>query len=275
MSDYFLNNKEDPDQPFLCQSSPVNLMCIPDSYISELGNKIQTLSDHPELYPPAILKIAQIERCFLLAKESVSVFIEYSKLSTKEKQSSPRMFTLVQEHCVQLMVIFLNKCPQFQSLPSDCQNRLLRKNMTEVTVLLFTMSFERNKQVFRWSHAGGTPRTWFERKDGTTETTEQDISKLLNEIAGKHVLKVVNSLAELELPGCVLILLVIISIFSREGTSMEQQATVDQARNYYRQLLYLYIKVTTSNYSRLNAKLHQVLKTVRDLAELVRSIDAV
>ena len=42
-------------------------------------------------------------------------------------------------------------------------------------------------------------------------------------VKNAHIFQIVNSLAELDIPGCVFILLIIISIFSREGTCMEKQ----------------------------------------------------
>ena len=48
------------------------------------------------------------------------------------------------------------------------------------------------------------------------------------------------------------------------------QEQIDSARNYYRQLMFLYIKESHPASSRLNATLHKILKTVRDTAEHVR-----
>ena len=48
------------------------------------------------------------------------------------------------------------------------------------------------------------------------------------------------------------------------------QDCIDCARNYYRQLMFLYIKETRHASSRLNATLHRILKTARNTAEHVR-----
>ena len=50
------------------------------------------------------------------------------------------------------------------------------------------------------------------------------------------------------------------------------QDQVDHARNYYRRLMFLFIKDRIPDSSRLNATLHRVLKTVRDFAEHIRSV---
>ena len=50
------------------------------------------------------------------------------------------------------------------------------------------------------------------------------------------------------------------------------QDQVDDARNSYCRLMFLFIKDRFPESSRLNATLHKVLKTVRDFAEQVRPI---
>ena len=89
------------------------------------------------LYPPAMLRVAQIELSFLLAKESVHVCSE----NTVDIISSNKIFTVVQvknasyhsgindmfqEYFVRLTLMFLNTCPHFQSLPAECKAALLR-----------------------------------------------------------------------------------------------------------------------------------------------------
>ena len=103
-------------------------------------------------------------------------------------------------------------------------------------------------------------------------------------------LKVINSLSELEIPGHVKILQILISIFTRDGILMEKQVRntvhlpnlnlnngflllqhkIDLARAHYLQLLFRYTKTANHESSRLNATLHRVLKTVKDFAEQIR-----
>ena len=56
---------------------------------------------------------------------------------------------LLQEFFVQLVVIFLKSCQHFQALTWPCQARLLRKNIAEISLILTTMCFHREQQVFR------------------------------------------------------------------------------------------------------------------------------
>lgn len=55
----------------------------------------------------------------------------------------------LQEFFVQLVVIFLKSCQHFQALTWPCQARLLRKNIAEISLILTTMCFHREQQVFR------------------------------------------------------------------------------------------------------------------------------
>ena len=48
------------------------------------------------------------------------------------------------------------------------------------------------------------------------------------------------------------------------------QEQIDAARNYYRHLMFLFIKENRPPSSRLNATIHRIMKTVRDTAEYVR-----
>ena len=105
-----------------------------------------------------------------------------------------------------------------------------------------------------------------------------------------------KSIRDLGASGNVIILLILICVFSRDGTSMGEQVScalylqrieiprncfkccktnfqtqIDRARNHYHQLLFVYIKATRSESSRLNASLHKAMKTVKDVAEYTRS----
>jgi len=111
----------DPYQANLQQPSLENLLCIPSNYIRKLEAKIQSACSSPELFTPAVLKVAQIKLSFLLAKESVQVWGEGG-----QDVSSCRIFTVVQDYFVKLMVMFMNTCPAFQSLPTECKAGLLR-----------------------------------------------------------------------------------------------------------------------------------------------------
>ena len=122
----------------LSLTSSVNLMCIPPNIIRQLEARIQAASSTATgLDTPALLRVAQVELSFLLAKESVHVCSD----STVDSISSNKIFTVVQvnnvyyysgindmfqEYFVRLMLLFLNTCPHFQTLPPECKATLLR-----------------------------------------------------------------------------------------------------------------------------------------------------
>ena len=119
--------------------SLTDLMCIPPNIIRQLEARIQAASiTGTGLDTPALLRVAQVELSFLLAKESVHVCSE----NTVDIISSNKIFTVVQvknvyycysginnmihEYFVRLMLLFLNTCPHFQTLPPECKAALLR-----------------------------------------------------------------------------------------------------------------------------------------------------
>ena len=54
-----------------------------------------------------------------------------------------------QEYFVKLMVVFMQNCTCFQGLPSESKSALLRKNISECSILLASMSFDRSLQQFQ------------------------------------------------------------------------------------------------------------------------------
>jgi len=100
---------------------------------------------------------------------------------------------------------------------------------------------------------------------------EEDLCEYLESKIVKDLMGVTNILSDLQIPGHLSIILILIVIFSRDGLSMEGHNAVDAARSYYLQLLYRYMKLTNTESSRLNASLHSILKTVKDYGEAIRS----
>ena len=100
---------------------------------------------------------------------------------------------------------------------------------------------------------------------------QENLCEYLERNIVKDIMRVSNILSDMEIPGHLSILLILIVIFSRDGLSMEGHSAVDTARSYYLQLLYRYMKLTNTQSSRLNASLHSILKTVKDYGEAIRS----
>jgi len=186
----------------------------------------------------------------------------------------------LQEFFVQLVVYFLKNCPHFQSLTWACQARLLRKNIADVSVLMMVLCFEKKFQVFRWGLGSKDLALLRQVKVDTKQSVIIDkttLGKYVNEKIGEEIFESVSSLSQFEIPGHVLIVMILISVFSRDGVLMEKQYKVDVARNYYQQLLFRYIKKThpETQCSRLMASLQRALKTVKDFAEKIRGYEVV
>ena len=61
-------------------------------------------------------------------------------------------------------------------------------------------------------------------------------------------------MSPLEIPGHVLIVLMLISLYSREGLHMRKETKVDIARSHYQQLLYRYIRYAHHTTSSIKGK---------------------
>merc|ERR1712156_1098998 len=87
----------------------------------------------------------------------------------------------------------------------------------------------------------------------------------------------ISSLALLDIPNHIHILLILIQVFTRDGQQMEKQSKVDTGRSYYLQLLFKYMEVThpREECPRLIAALHRVLQTVKESAEKIRAFEIV
>jgi len=138
----------------ISQTAGVNLLKIPTKFLTQIQQRVNTETSEASEIQDDILSMAKLELAFLIAKDCVVFFTENFSIdqllvSQIEGICPALIFTSVQEFFVQLVVYFLKNCPHFQSLTWACQARLLRKNIADVSVLLMTMCFEKNLQVFR------------------------------------------------------------------------------------------------------------------------------
>merc|ERR1712227_765410 len=115
-----------------------------------------------------------------------------------------------------------------------------------------TMAYEKQNQTLK-----------FNLSNTVIELNQQSLSAYLSDSMAHDLFEFVGNFSQLEIPGHVLIILIIICLYSRDGMLMKKQEKIDTARNYYQQLLF--------RYTRLNATLHRALKTVKDFSENIRA----
>jgi len=219
---------------------------------------------------PDIFLVQQIKLAFLTAKHSVSCFLDQMIKQYKQREEKPtqaNIFSTMQEYFVRFMILFLQNCTCFQSIPISSQIILLRKNIGELSILLATISFDREYQVFRWG-LGNNSTDQFEN---ILEFSEENMNDFLENDVIRNLLQVSNSVSEMEIPGILLVLLIMIIVFSRDGINMDGQCAIDTARGYYLHLLFRYLKLVNQDSSKTNASLHIILKTFKDFAEEIRS----
>merc|ERR1719483_1945228 len=135
------------------------------------------------------------------------------------------------------------------------------------------MSFENKSQVFRWSlnnEDTSTMTNWKCETDNIGEINQEKMAEYLDVDICRDLFQLFNSLADLEIPGHTIILLILICIFTRDGILTEDEDQIDFSRNHYSHLLFRYIKTTNHNSSRQNASMHKILKNVKDLADRCR-----
>jgi len=267
----------------ISQTASVNLSTIPNNLLSQLQLRVLEETEGVAKGQEDVLAIAKLELSFLLAKDCVVFFTDSLSveqlLGAEMEDINPAfIFTSVQEFFVQLVVYFLKNCQLFQSLTWACQARLLRKNIADVSVLMMVLCYEKNSQVFRWGLGSkdlASVRKVQNNAEQIVTIDQATLAKYLNEKIAAEIFKAVSSLSQFDIPGHVLIILILISIFSRDGVLMEKQYKVDAARNYYQQLLFRYMKKThpENQCSRLMALLQRTLKTVKDFAEKIRGYE--
>jgi len=111
---------------------------------------------------------------------------------------------------------------------------LSRKNLPEMTVILATMCFDSDKQSFRWVLAQQdllAIREYRPMQQQTVEITKKDLQGHLGEEVTNCIIKAVNTLADLKLPNCILLVLVLVAVFTRDGLFMDKQVSMLQTRD--------------------------------------------
>ena len=132
---------------------------------------------------------------------------------------------------------------------------------------MVTMCFQQSEQVFRWGLSERDQAT--AKKRGmllgpVVEINQPALAGHLTDTISKDIFSMVSSLAHLDIPNHVHIILILIQIFTRDGLQMEKQvglvfplpcnkashymlqSKVDLARAYYLQLLYKYMGICHS-----------------------------
>lgn len=249
----------------LSQTAGVNLMTVPDEFVGLIERNISMSRSDPTTSKD-VLTVAEIEHIFLCVK---SEFLGDSEVAlytyVQQKPAPSHLFVKLQELMLELCVRFLKGCPYFQSMTWDCKFRLLRKNITEICILLMMLSYERQSNSFKIILTGDT----------IVNITEESLYNYFSPYVSQDLFEFAANFSLYEIPGHVLIILVIICLYSRDGMLMKKQEKIDTARNYYQQLLFRYMNETSSEEqgSRHNATLHKALKTVKDFGEKIRSFE--
>jgi len=252
----------------------VNMNCTEeDEKYSEQSHKVHLAQEKETTF------ISSLGPNFFMSCEKLSMFsssFSVIHLLAESSQYSPALvFTSLQDYLVQLVVMFLKHNQHFQSHSWVSQAKLLRKNLPEMTVILATMCFDSDKQSFRWVLAQQdllAIREYRPMQQQTVEITKKDLQGHLGEEVTNCIIKAVNTLADLKLPNCILLVLVLVAVFTRDGLFMDKQNRVDCQRAEYLQMVFRYLTSMQSREasSRITAKLHKTLKILKDFSENIR-----
>ena len=109
-----------------------------------------------------------------------------------------------------------------------------------------------------------------EHSENILQFSEENMADFMDIQDIRNLLKVSNNISAMELPPHLLIIVMLIVLFSRDGLSMEAHCAIDAARLHYLHLLYRYIQYSNQG-SKIKGSLHTVLKIVKDFGEEMRS----
>ena len=134
-----------------------------------------------------------------------------------------------------------------------------------------------------------TIRSYRATQQQTVEITKKCLLDHLGDEVTGYVMEAVNTLADLQLPNCILLVLVLVAVFTRDGLFMDKQVglhhderlffmmifyqnRVDSQRAEYLQMVFRFLSSMQSRdaSSRITAKLHKTLKILKDFSENIR-----
>jgi len=247
----------------LSQTSAINLMTVPDKFINLIHRNLMLAKDDLTVNRDVFV-LAEIEHIFLSVK---SEFLHECRDKIDDflhdVEGPSHILLKIHELSLEWIMRFMKGCKYFEGLSWECKARLLRKNIQDISIFLLIMSYEKKTGTFK-----------FDLNDKTVELDQYILSTYLSSHVAQDLFEFAKNFSQLEIPGHVLIIMVILCLYSRDGMMMKKQEKVDKARNYYQQLLFRYIKETNGEdqSSRLNATLHRALKTVKDFGENIRGL---
>merc|ERR1719300_1261063 len=247
----------------LSQTAGINLMTVPNKFINLIHRNIMLAKDDRTVNYDVFV-LAEIEHIFLSVKNEFLHECKDKIDSFLHDVEGPSHILLkIHELSLEWIMRFMKGCKYFEGLSWECKARLLRKNIQDISILLLIMSYEKKTGIFK-----------FDFNDKTVELDQYILSAYLPSHVAQDLFEFVKNFSQLEIPGHVLIIMVVICLYSRDGMLMKKQEKVDKARNYYQQLLFRYTKETNAEdqSSRLNATLHRALKTVKDFGENIRGL---
>ena len=103
------------------------------------------------------------------------------------------------------------------------------------------------------------------------EFSEENMAEFIDINIIRKLLSVSNNISGMELPSHLLIIVMLVMLFSRDGIMMDSHCAIDTARAYYLHLLYRYIKLYRHQGDRLYASLHSLLQMVKEFGEEMRT----
>ena len=68
-----------------------------------------------------------------------------------------------------------------------------------------------------------TIRSYRANQQQTVKITKKDLQEHLGEEVTNCIMQVVNTLADLQLPNCIVLVLVLVTVFTRDGLFMDKQ----------------------------------------------------
>jgi len=259
-------------------SEPQNNIEDPEDPKQDMIETAVNVADKNSITPESSF-VSSLEEHFLMLKEKVSMFsprFSVEQLLATSSQYCPALvFTSLQDYVVQLVVMFLKHNQHFQSHSWVTQAKLLRKNLPEMTLILLTMCLDKQRQIFKWvltEQDLDTIRSHRATQEQTVEITKKNLEDHLGEEVAEYIMESVNILADLQLPTCILLVLVLVAVFTRDGLFMDKQNRVDSQRAEYLQMVFRFLSSVQSRdaSSRITAKLHKTLKILKDFSENIR-----
>jgi len=221
--------------------------------------------------------LAALSSQFFMAQERLSINADTNislldvKRETHSKYERVKIFTILQEHCVHLLVLFLKHNDHFSMYSLETQETLVMSNIVEMSILSVAMFFNRKRNVLScgWILSHG------ETEGEDVELSLLEFVGLVGEDIATRISKVFSGISALNLPPEANFFLILVAALSRDGLFIEDQVKVDRDRVWYLQALFKYLQANNKGNreesSKQLAQVHRVLKMTKDCAEDIKN----